>query len=82
MVAGGLIASYEKVDANLFGVFLVWLNNFSEAGYNIAVQRLNKFKQLSAFEINFYFACLGTLTLLGWTTAVTGEFWDFAEIAQ
>ena len=59
LLAGALVAGYETLDSAWFGYALVWGNNFTQAIQNVTVAKLNSDKKISAFEINFYFACVG-----------------------
>lgn len=79
VVAGGVLAGIENLEADFIGIILVWLNNFAEASYNIAVMKLNDKKQLTPFEINFYFAVIGMFFTLFYTVAITGEFWELVD---
>jgi len=38
---GALIAGYETLDTDMFGYFLIWMNNISQSLYNVFVQKLN-----------------------------------------
>ena len=59
ITSGACVAGYETLDSDMFGYFLVWMNNFSQSLYNLYVQNLNKDKKVTSFQINFFFALCG-----------------------
>ncbi|CDW82730.1 UNKNOWN [Stylonychia lemnae] len=55
----GIGALWENLNSQLLGYFLVFMNNFSQSGYNVYVSKVNSQKKVLPFEINFYFALCG-----------------------
>ena len=72
---GALISGYETIEANLFGVCLVWMNNFVTSGGDIIMEVMNKGKQITPFEINLSFSMVGGICTLIYTTVITDEVW-------
>lgn len=79
MVAGAIVAGYESLDSNGVGYIYVWMTNFTQAFQNVFTSKYNSQKQVAAFEINFYFACLG-LPIMLFLTLNKGDFWDLYGI--
>jgi len=64
IVSGGLVAGWESLGADYFGYLLIWGNNFSQGIQNVYTSKYNAKKQVAAFEINFFFACIGLPLML------------------
>ena len=59
VAAGAILASVDNFQQDYLGFVLTWANNFSNS-----LQRQSfteKLKQVTAFEINLYFALVGLL---------------------
>jgi len=70
---GALIAGYESLSTDYVGFGLIWANNFSQAFYNVVVEKYDSEKKVSPFEINFFFALAGFPSCLA-VTLYNGEF--------
>lgn len=71
---GAIIAGWEKMETDILGFVLVWMNNFSQAIQNVYIAKLNKEKKLSAFDINFFFACCGLVLTFVYNFIVTSDY--------
>lgn len=69
MVLGALIAGYESLSADFLGYILIWGNNFCSAIQNVVTSKYNQDKKVTAFEINFFFACIGLPLMLAITSS-------------
>jgi len=76
---GAIIAGYESLSADLTGYLLIWANNFSQAFYNVVVEKYNSDKKISPFEINFFFAVAGFPTCLA-ITLYNHEFYEMIKM--
>lgn len=72
MVSGAVIAGYETLSADLLGYILIWANNFCSAIQYVVTSKYNNDKKVTAFEINFFFACIG-LPLMYGITSTNGD---------
>lgn len=76
---GAIIAGYESLSDDYLGFLLIWANNFSQAFYNVVVEKYNADKKISPFEINFFFALAGFPTCLA-ITLYNNEFFDMVKM--
>ena len=74
VTSGAVAAGWEKMETDILGFFLVWLNNFSQAIQNVYIAKLNKEKKLSAFDINFFFACCGLVLTIIYNFIITADY--------
>ena len=79
MVTGAIIAGYETLSADFLGYVLIWANNFCSAIQYVITSKFNNDKKVTAFEINFFFACIG-LPLMFCITSTNGDIWVLYDI--
>lgn len=79
MVTGAIIAGYETLSSDLLGYILIWANNFCSAIQYVITSKFNNDKKVTAFEINFFFACIG-LPLMYAITSMNGDIWVLYDI--
>ena len=70
---GALISGYETINANLFGVCIVWMNNFSTSMFDVSCEKFNNRKQVTVFELNLCFSIIAGIFTLIYTTIFTDE---------
>ena len=61
ILAGAFVAGWENFASDGFGVLVVWVCNFTQAGANCTLAGYNKDKLLSNFELTFFFYFVGLL---------------------
>ena len=74
ILIGASIAVSENFEANLIGLLCIWGYNISSSFQRVYLSAVNKEKSVTAFESNFYYACIGFVSTVFYNFILTDNY--------
>ena len=75
---GAIIAGVDTFNRDMFGYFLIWMNNFSQSGANVLINKFNRNKSVNSFEITFFYGMIGLVAMSAYCL-YTGEVYELTN---
>ena len=80
IITGSVIAVFDSLNTNIVGLLCVWSYNAAASFQKVYLKAQSKKTNITAFESNFYFCCMGSIVLATYNFLITDNYAPLIEL--